>query len=559
MSAKSFRSGRIRPAGSGISLLFGGVLSVLVIAPVAMVVWRVAESSNVLRAAWDVFAGATYRLALERTVLIGVLVAAASTATATILAWLFHRTDLPWRRLFSGLVIVPFFIPLVVTAIAWTLLSGQESGLINRALRAADLPFVLDVYSVAGIIFVLSVSLTPVAYFFVRDAVREPATEQEEAAVVSGASVFVVTARVTLPRILPTLGATFLIVMVLAAANFSVPAVLGLSRRIDVLSTEIYVAMNIYPINYTRVGIVALTLVVLLLGLLVQQHRLEQRAHASAPSVARATAITWRLGGWKWPVFLGVLGYFVIALVLPLGAIILTSLLPFAGAPLEGFSLDNFSRLSDSDLFQASIHNTIVFAFCGATIAVAVGSLAAYIFRRLRPPGAVLWDVIASAPIALPGIVIGLGYVWIAVGSPIYGTLALTTGVVIVRFIPFALRSGSAALTRVDRGQDEASRIAGANEMRVFFNIVLPNIRSSIISMWALLFVLFSHEIDTNVLLQGTNNGVLAVQIYSWYEYGGPELAAAGSVVLLVLTAAVLGIMSIAILGRGAAATSATP
>ena len=123
----------------------------------------------------------------------------------------------------------------------------------------------------------------------------------------------------------------------------------------------------------------------------------------------------------------------------------------------------------------------------------------------------------------------------------------------IVRFIPFALRSGTAALTRVDRGLDEASRIAGATEIDVFWRIVLPNIRTSIISMWGLLFILFSHEIDTNVLLQGTNNGVLAVQIYSWYQYGGPELAAAGSVILLGMTAAVLCIIALLVRGHRAA------
>jgi iron(III) transport system permease protein len=284
----------------------------------------------------------------------------------------------------------------------------------------------------------------------------------------------------------------------------------------------------------------------------VQQQRLERAGRSSTQHVTRLEPIVWRLGGWRWVCFGLVFGYFCFALFLPLGAVTITAFLPYAGAPIEAVSIRNFARLFDSDLFRASIANTLIFSVVGASVAVALGTVGAYCFRRLQPPGAWLWDMIASAPIALPGIVVGLGYLWLAVGTPIYGTLVLTTLVVVVRFVPFALRSGTAALTRVDRSLDEAARIAGASEVRVFSRIVTPNILTSIVSMWGLLFVLFTHEIDTNILLQGTNNGVLAVQIYSWYQYGGVELAAAGSLVLLVMTAIALAIVGLVVrLWRG--------
>lgn len=531
--------GRIRSPGYRLCMAVGLVLSLAVLAPIAAVLWRLAGTEELFATIGRIMGGAPFQTALGRTVIIGVLAAGGSTILAAGLAWLTYRTDLPFRRMISAMVFVPFFIPLVVTALAWSLLSAESSGLINQLLRAIGIPILLNVYSVPGIIFVLAIGLMPVAYFFLRDAFAEPATEQEEAALVSGATPLTITALITLPRILPTIGATYLVILVLAAANFSVPGVLGLSRRIDVLSTQIYVAMHSYPVSYPRVATVALTLVVLLVGLLVLQQRLESRARVSSQTANRGEPIIWQLGAWRWPCFVVVAMFFVITLVLPLGAIFLTALLPFPGAPLEGFSLKNFERVFDSTVFQISIYNTLLFSFVGATIAVTVGTLAAYVFRRLRPPGAALWDVISSAPIALPGIVIGLGYLWIAVGGSFYGTLALTTLVVAVRFIPFALRSGTAALTRIDPSLDEAGRISGAGEGSVFGRIVLPNLRASIFSMWLLLFVLFTHEVDTNVLLQGTDNAVLSVQIYGWYEYGGLDLAAAGSVILLLMTAAI--------------------
>lgn len=543
---------RIRPPGTVVSAIVGIVMSVLVLAPVAAVAWRLAVTANPLATIAQIVGGEAYRLAFLRSAIIGLSAAAASTFIATALAWLLHRTDLPARRQLDALVIVPFFIPLIVTALAWSLLSAEESGLINRALRELGIPLSLDIYSVLGIVFVMSVGLAPVAYFFVRDAVAEPATDQEEAAIVAGATPYVVTMRVTLPRILPTLGATFLVTLVLATANFSVPGVLGLSHRIDVLSSQIYVAMNSYPVNYARVAIVALTLVLLLIGLIILQQRLEHRARVTSQNVARGEPIVWQLGVWRWPCLVLVGLYFVVALVLPMFALFATSVLPFPGAPLEGFTLKNFVRVLDSPAFRTSMPNTLIFASAGATAAITIGSLAAYMFRRLRPPGAAVWDIVASAPVAMPGIVVGLGFLWIAVGSPLYGSLFLTTGVVVIRFLPFALRSGTAALTRVDKSLDEAARISGAGEAHVFASIVLPNIRASIISMWGLLFILFTHEVDTNVLLQGSDNGVLAVQIYDWYQHGALDLATAGAVILLLLTATVFAVMTLLLGGRAA-------
>jgi iron(III) transport system permease protein len=524
-----------------VGLGLGAGLVVAVAAPLWAVVDHLLQGTDLWRLIVNTLTNGSVLSALRNTVVLAVAGGVVTTAVATGLAWLVYRTDIPARRALRVLIVVPLFIPVLVTAIAWSLLLGSQVGLLNRGLHSVGVQSTLSVFNFGGVVFVLCLALVPVAFVLVRSAVAEPDAEQEEAALVSGASLPRVTFGVTLPRIMPSIGATALLITVLASANFSVTAVLGLPWRVNTLSTEIFFAFNSSPPDYPEIALMSCLLVILLVVLLSVQFRIERRARAIETRGGGKEAVTWKLGAWRWPAFAAVCLFLVASLILPLAAIVLTSMARYWGAPIGELSLENLRLLfSTEGNLGSAISNTVMFAVVGASAALVVGSFAAYVFRRLRPPGSGVFDTVATSGIAIPGLVIGLGYLWLTVGTPLYGSLTLLIIVVSVQFLPFALRLTSAGLTRLPVSLDEAARVSGAGELRVARDVVIPLLRRTIGGSWILLFLVFSHEIDAIVLIAGPGNSVLASDVYTEYATGYPQLAAMAALVLLVVTAATL-------------------
>lgn len=538
---------RKRRPGTVVGSVIGLVLFAAVVAPIVAVLLHVVTVDGGVPGIIErTLSAPTTFTALRNTVILGVTAGIVTTGIASGLAWLLYRTNLPGRGVMRTLVVVPFFIPVLVTSVSWTLLTGSNAGLINRLLRWIGIEQPVSVYNLPGMAFVLCLALVPIAFIFIRSAFAEPDAEQEEAAMVSGAGVARVTFGVTLPRILPSLGATVLLVFVLAAGNFSVTGVLGIPYRVDTLSSEIFVAMNTVPADFGHVAAVAAILLILMSVLLFFQFRLERRSRTIETKSSGKTAVTWDLGAWRWPAFALVTLYLFVVVVLPITAIVLASILPYWGAPLGGLTFDNVSRLfAEGGTFQQSIYNTVQFAAIGATVTVAIGLVAAYVFRRLRPPGARIFDAVSTSSFALPGIVVGLGYLWISVQTPLYATLTIMIVVVTVQLLPIALRLVSAGLTRANVALDEAGRVSGAREWQVFWDIVRPQLGRALASGWILLFLIFTHEVDALVLIYGPTNSVLATEIYGQYSNGHQELAGSAALILLALTAVVLGILGL--------------
>ncbi|HWB37391.1 MAG TPA: ABC transporter permease subunit, partial [Rugosimonospora sp.] len=165
----------------------------------------------------------------------------------------------------------------------------------------------------------------------------------------------------------------------------------------------------------------------------------------------------------------------------------------------------------------------------------------AYTLRWARFPGRRIVSYVATLPIAVPGIVMGVALLWTWLRSPVpvYGTLFLVALAYVVRFSSFVLNSINAGMTQVDVALEESARMSGAGPMRVVRDIVLPLIRPSLLS-GAVMFALFSlRDVNTAVLLAGPKSTVFAVDIWDLWESGEvPKLAAASvlqSVILLAL------------------------
>ena len=207
--------------------------------------------------------------------------------------------------------------------------------------------------------------------------------------------------------------------------------------------------------------------------------------------------------------------------------------------PSEYF-LRNFNSPSTARAFT----NTLIVSAGGAVLGLALGTLIAYSTHRLRPAGYRVLDVLATLPFGVPGIVIGLGFLWSYVWLPIYGTLWVLVFCYVARFLPYATETVGAQIVQLDRALEEAAWTSGANRIASFRRIMLPLLRPALQSGYFLLFIAYFREIAAAALIYTSKTEVLSISIWSFFENANWGVASALSVVTTVITVALMVAMT---------------
>jgi iron(III) transport system permease protein len=476
------------------------------------------------------------------TVIAGAATTACSLVLGFGLAWVVARTDLPGRGWFETLNLVPFFLSPYVGAISWIYLMAPNSGLIQWAARnwlGVSLE-ALNIFSLGGVVWVLTLFYTPYVYLFVIAPLRQMDAAFEDAARVHGASFWHTLRAITLPLVAPALLSAGLIVFVTSAGLFDVPLALASPRGIRMMPTEIFGLVQ-YPSDLGRAasfGIVVL-LVTILLTLLQHRHIGRRRFDTVTGKGYRPRPIRLKPAG-RIAAFTLEIFYVGSGVVLPVAALIMVSLSRlWTGrfAP-ERASLLNFDYvLTRYDLTQQAITNSLILAFVGATLGVALSVLQAYYLTRGPTRRRVLVDALLALPLGIPGIILGLGFLILAVRTPLYSTLTIILIAYIARFFPFATRTVSAMFLAINPELEQSARSSGATWLQTMRLIVLPLLRPAIIAAWLMLFVIFIRELGATILLyaQGTETISVALVILSERSSGYVAALAVVQLVLLVI------------------------
>jgi iron(III) transport system permease protein len=480
------------------------------------------------------FAGAVFN-----TIVAGVCTTALSLTGGVTLAFLVARTDMPGRGVLGRMNLLPFFLSPYAAAMAWLWLLAPHDGILTTWTRAAfDMPLEwLDIYSVPGVIFVLTLCHIPYAYLLAIPPLRDMDAAFEDTARVHGATFWYTMRHITLPMLLPALSAAALIVFVASAGLIDVPLALGLSRGIYFVPTEIY-AMSQRSSDF---GVAAAFSVVAILGgagLTIWYRRTMRRWGVSAtvePAYRpRPIHLTWpvRLTAWALEAV-----YLSMGALLPLAVLLMVSLTRIWNGRFvwRAATLVNYDAiLWHNDTTRAAIGNSMTVAVCGATIGVGLAAtLAVYLrfngSRHSRTARAVL-----RAAGGIPAICFGLGFLVLTWRTPLYGTLGLVIIACVARFLPFATRHLTGQLEAIDSGQEQMARIAGASRGQWLRHIVLPLVRPSMIAAWLLLFVVFIRELGATIMVYGQGSETIAVAMAMQGD-GSPGRAAALAVVQSVV------------------------
>ncbi len=480
------------------------------------------------------------------------LVACISTVFAVIFgfiqAWILTRTAIPGRERLERLMELPYYMTPLIGALAWGVLLGPKTGLLNQLWRATGIDSdAFNIYTPWGIAWVMALFEGTVAFVMISASMKSMDPSLEESSRVLGASKLRTMLKITIPLVTPGILSATIFVFAEMLGSFAAAFVLGIPGRFYVVTTSIWQATLSYPPDYGRAAALGLSLfgaMVLTLGAarLIMRHgtytTITGKAFRPRPM---------DIGAMKYPLMALAWGYIFVAVVLPLAALTLTSFQQFATViiPQMKFTLANYETAVQMGSLGPAFINSMTLGISVATIGVPIIGIMAWIIYRSTMPGRIVMEYVAMVPAAVPRLVFGLGllWAWINIPIPLYGTLWLLGIAYFTVFLPLGLRTIAGVVLQVDKSLEECARVCGASWTHQMRTVTLPLLRPGLIAAWLLLFIASVRELGASVFLMGPHSKVIGPSIVNSWLTASSELSAAMALIQTVLVFIAVAIM----------------
>ena len=485
---------------------------------------------------------------LVSTVLFTLGSALVATGLALFLAYLNTRTNIPGKFMFGVISLIPMMVPHILFAVSWVLLLNPSNGMINLFLRQLGLEgAALNIYSLTGMILVEGLLDLPIAYLVIAPAMSAFDVALEESSRVCGASNWRTLRRVTLPVLRPAILAALTLVIVRSLASFAVPSVIGMPGRIYVLATHIYsIIATGYAADYGMAAAVGMSALAASITLIVLYRRLtrEGEKYVTISSRGYRPGVI-DLKGARYPLFAAVALLSFVLIVLPILVLFYTSLVPYVMTPgakaFAAMSWRHWVTVLKDPVSLLALKNSLTLGIGGATLGIVLSFFVAYVIVKVRTKASGLLESLSFLSFSFPGIVVGVGFMWFFVQTPLYSTIwALLIGY-IATYLPYGLRPLTSAFVQIHGHLEESSRVCGGGPFYTMRRIVLPLLVPGIASGWILMATMFVRELSLSVVLSRPGTEVLAVQILRFAEDGlWGRLSALGIIMIFISTALVI-------------------
>ncbi|ASW54160.1 iron ABC transporter permease [Plantactinospora sp. KBS50] len=486
--------------------------------------------------------------------LVAVLVSGVlALVVGTALAWLNERTDARVAGLTDAMPMIPFLLPPIAGAVGWVLLLSSSAGLLNATLRwlldgvglhLTTGPF--DIFSWPGLIFVYTLYQVPYVFMLVTSGLRNSDSSLDEQSRISGAGRWRTIYRVTLPAIRPSIGGAILLMGWQGFSLYSVPVIIGSGADIDVLSVRIVnlLSFTYPPQTATAVGLSFIVLAFVGVMWYLQSRLLRRGRHAVLGGRSQRFARL-PLGRWRWPARVLILGYGLLAVVLPVVGLLLVSLNGYWTPKINwsGLSMESLNDAVFHD-FQTrqAVTNSVWIGVLGATVGMVAAALIALLVLRSRSRVVRVLDGAIKLPSVFSHLVIAVGFILAFAGPPLY--LGGTTTILLLAYLSIYLPQGSvaadSAVSQVGSELAEASQVSGAGNGRTFRRVFLPLMTPGLVAGWAFLFARMVGDLTATAVLAGTTNMVVGFRILQIFENGSYAELASLAVVLTAITTAVV-------------------
>ena len=481
------------------------------------------------------------RAALLNTVLIGVGATILALFLGCSMAWIAARTNVPFKGLVQLAGIMPLFISTLIGSLAWSLMASPQQGYLNIALKDLGLPGFVNVYSIPGIIFVAGIYYAPYAFVLVHSALSLVNPELEEAAYVHGARFRQVLFGITFKLAMPALLGAATLTLVFIMENFPIAQILGSPEGINTVPAQMYRLMATAPSKPNEASALgALLLVVTAVMVFIQRRVLAAREFVTVTGKGFTPRVQ-DLGRMRWPAFAFAMSYVFVAVILPVLALMQSAFranpfTPSVASMLEpkSFGFENMNEVLRSEDLHEGLRNSIMVGAGAAIIGGLFYLVLAYYVHRTKEPSVRYLAYIAMWPAAVPALVIGLGFLWTWTRFPfLYGTVAILVLAYIAHLLPQGFQGISSSIIQVHADLEESARVCGAGRIRTVWEILLPLIRTGVVSTMLLIFILSMRELSVVIFLFTSDTQVLSIAIFNAWEGGRLPPVAAMSLVYI--------------------------
>ena len=480
---------------------------------------------------------------LMNSIRLGITVAILGTIVGYVFAFAVTRTEMPGKRFFHIMAMLPILSPPFVISLAIILLFGR-SGVITKQLLGIRNN---NVYGFTSLMVVQTLALFPLAYLNLKGVLESIDGSVEDASRCLGASRWKVFASVTLPLSVPGILSGLLIVFAKSISDFGNPQVLA--GDYSVLSVDAYMQITgLYDLK-TGAFMAMSILLPAMLAFFIQKFWVARKSYVTVTGkpVGNVKKITAK--GIVIPLFVFCL-LITLVIILFYGTVVWISLIKTWGVDMS-LSFKNYSFVFKRGM--RAIKDTLLLSLIATPITALLGMLISFLLIRKKFYGKKLMEVASMIPFAIPGIALGIGYILAFNTKPILltGTAAIVVAALTFRTLSVGVEAGSNSLRAVDPSIEEASAVLGANSFITFFRISLPLMRSALFSGLLNAFVRSMTSVSAVIFLVSVNWNLLTVSIMSEIEGSRLGVASAYCVVLMVMVLIVLLVLEVVMDGSG--------
>lgn len=484
--------------------------------------------------------------ALQNTLIAATATMVLGTLLAFPLAWLVGRTNLYGKKFFRSLFVLTYMVPPYVGAMAWLRLLNPNVGDMNVALRAifgmaegATGP--LNIYSLGGLIWVLTTFYYPYAFITISRAMEKMDPTLEEASRISGASPIKTLFTITLPMMTPSLIAGALLVFVCAASCYGIPSIIGAPGKVHTVTTRIieYYGLGTQGLN-DATGLAVFLMIIAIIVLYISDFVMAKKQYITVSGKSTRPNIV-DLRKWRIPLTTLVSLFAILVILIPFATILTTSFKVDVGKSLMdpgNFTIGQWTMIFSRAETLECLKNSLIFGAVTATVGIVIACVMSYLLQRTRIRGRKLPDFMITLGSGTPSVVIALGLIMTMKGDfgvNIYNTAYIMIVAYLIKYLMMGMRTVVSAMSQIHVSLEECSQISGASWARTMFKITGPLIFPSIAAGWFLIFIPSFYELSMTTLLYSNSTKTIGFQLYEYWTYTSQPQACAMAFGILMI------------------------